>query len=131
MAELVWSLRDTHCVWCGNRKATTEEWAVDHEGHSEFDADVDCWCLAVCWGTCRESVFDEGTVAGLRALVEAQASVIARYVDGRWHHTFGVEGEGEWVDRLRDTREPMLLAEQIVVYGEVVRSKEADTDGEA
>lgn len=83
---LVWSLADTHCVWCGLPKASPEQWAVDHDGHSEFDEDVECWCMAVCWDTCRESVFTESAMADLRARVEAQAAVIAELVERQREH---------------------------------------------
>ena len=61
-----------------------------------------------------------GLSAALRAvldLVATQAAVINRYREG-WSHTWGTEGEGDWIMRVYSRREPMTPAERTVVYGE-------------
>lgn len=140
-AELVWSLADTHCVWCGLPKVGDAEWER-HDGSSGDDVctpdEASCWCNDWCWGAC--DVLVDQVMAGLRATVEAQAAVIARVNDG-WHYAIpeyadmkdeqGVywryqDGEGNWVARDDGIPEELMSeAEQFVVYGEVVRTEEA------
>lgn len=83
---LVWSLADTHCVWCGKPVATDEDDERHSEAWEDQDKDCDrttCWCTSYCWrnlGSCDTGDFIETEkLAELRGLMEAQAAVIARF----------------------------------------------------
>lgn len=135
-----WSKADTHCLWCGLQKASDAEWAIDHDGHD--DENADCWCMARCWGTCGEAIFGDRTLGSLLGELEAQAAVIARVNDG-WQYVLPAaehryrrgmwwrvqDGASNWVlpegaDRI--PQEPMTPAEQQVVYGRVVTEETSD-----
>lgn len=123
---LVWSKRDTHCVWCGKPVAGADEEERHDKEWFERDDDCDigsCWCSSWCWQDfdyCDYRHSADVTLADLRALVEAQAAVIARFMDG-WRPAVHpqMDWHGYWWGGPRGYQ-PMTPDEQQVIYGRVV-----------
>lgn len=105
--DFTWSKADTHCVWCGK----------------PFGSDADTECEGVCLaGAWLDSTLVVPALASLRATVEAQDAVIRRYRDG-WIAFHRADDTRAWKKDgyFPSVYEPMTEAEQVVVYGEVVR----------